>query len=124
MLIREERLDTVAPQLADIVRKAATYLNFDLLVVEGARTVERQRELVAKGASKTLNSKHIPDHTGYARAVDLAPQIGGQPRWDWPLFSIIAKAMKRAASELDIPVIWGGDWRTFRDGPHFELPVR
>jgi peptidoglycan L-alanyl-D-glutamate endopeptidase CwlK len=124
MLIREDRLATVTPQLADVVRKAATYLDFDLLVVEGARTVERQRELVAKGASKTMNSKHIPDLTGYARAVDLAPQIGGQARWDWPLFPTIAKAMKRAAAELGVPVVWGGDWRTFRDGPHFELPGR
>jgi peptidoglycan L-alanyl-D-glutamate endopeptidase CwlK len=121
MVIREERLSTVNSQLADVVRKAASYLDFDLLVVEGARTVEQQRELVAKGASRTMNSKHIPDSTGYARAVDLAPQISGQARWDWPLFPIIARAMKRAADELGVKIIWGGDWRKFRDGPHWEL---
>jgi peptidoglycan L-alanyl-D-glutamate endopeptidase CwlK len=120
-LLREERLSTVNPQLADVVRKAASYLDFDLLVVEGARTAERQRELVAKGASRTINSKHIPDSTGYACAVDLAPQISGQARWDWPLFHIIARAMKRAADELGVKIIWGGDWRKFRDGPHWEL---
>ena len=118
---REERLNTVTPALADVVRRAATYLEFDILVVEGARTVEKQREYVAKGASRTMNSKHIPDMTGYSRAVDLAPQFGREARWDWPLFHIIAVAMKRAANELGVKVVWGGDWKSFKDGPQWEL---
>jgi peptidoglycan L-alanyl-D-glutamate endopeptidase CwlK len=23
-----------------------------------------------------------------------------------------------------VPIVWGGDWRTFKDGPHFELDRR
>lgn len=121
-LQRAERLNTVQPRLADVVRKAATYLDFDLLVVEGARAKERQAVLVAKGASRTMNSKHIPDKTGFSRAVDVAPVVDGEVRWDWPLFHVIAPAMKRAAQELGVAIVWGGDWRGgFRDGPHFEL---
>lgn len=121
MIKREERLDTVNPRLANIVRKAATYLDFDLLVVEGARTKERQAMLVAKGASRTMNSKHIPGFDGYSRAVDLAPMIDDELRWDWPIFPKINAAMQRAATEFNASIVWGGDWKKFRDGPHWEL---
>jgi hypothetical protein len=74
MILKAERLNTVHPDLAAVVRLAATYITeFDLLVVEGARTLAKQKEYVAKGASRTLNSKHLPGPDGYARAVDLAP---------------------------------------------------
>jgi peptidoglycan L-alanyl-D-glutamate endopeptidase CwlK len=29
--------------------------------------------------------------------------------------------MKQAATDLNVPIVWGGDWKSFRDGPHFEL---
>jgi peptidoglycan L-alanyl-D-glutamate endopeptidase CwlK len=116
MIRHDERLASIHPRLADVVRRAATYLPYELLVVEGIRTLARQRELVAKGASKTLKSRHLTGH-----AVDLAPILDGEARWDWPLFAPLAAAMKRAAEELDTRIVWGGDWRTFKDGPHFEL---
>jgi len=116
-LIRDERLIGVNQQLQDVVRKAVTRAPWDILVVEGLRTVERQKKLVEAGASWTMNSRHL---TG--RAVDLAPYIDGGPRWDWPLFYKLADAMKTAARELGVGIVWGGDWRPpRRDGPHFEL---
>jgi peptidoglycan L-alanyl-D-glutamate endopeptidase CwlK len=30
--------------------------------------------------------------------------------------------MKQAAYELNIKIEWGGDWKSFKDGPHFQLP--
>ena len=45
----------------------------------------------------------------------------GEIRWDWPLYEQIGAAMKAAAKELGVPIVWGGDWASFRDGPHFEL---
>lgn len=121
MIRHEDRLNTVHPRLADVVRKAATYLDFDLMVVEGARTLARQAQLVAKGASRTMHSKHIPDKEGWSHAVDLAPVLDGEVRWDWPLFTRIHDAMQRAADAQGVAMIWGGSWRTFRDGPHWEL---
>lgn len=116
MIRHDDRLLTIHPALADVVRRAAGSLPFGLMVVEGIRTSERQAQLVAKGASKTMNSRHLTGH-----AVDLAPVVDGEVRWDWPLFAPMAAAMKRAADDLGVKLIWGGDWRTFRDGPHFEL---
>jgi peptidoglycan L-alanyl-D-glutamate endopeptidase CwlK len=122
MILKAERLNTVHPDLAAVVRLAATYITeFDLLVVEGARTLAKQKEYVAKGASRTLNSKHLPGPDGYARAVDLAPQFGRQARWDWPLFTRINNAMQLAAQYKGTAIVWGGHWRKFPDGPHFEL---
>jgi peptidoglycan L-alanyl-D-glutamate endopeptidase CwlK len=112
----EERLNGVHEDMQRVVRLALTKTAVDFAVIEGLRTKERQAELLAKGASKTLNSRHITGH-----AVDLAPVIAGEIRWDWPPFYKIAEAMKSAAGELGVAIVWGGDWRTFKDGPHFEL---
>lgn len=113
-----ERLDGVHPDLVRVVKRAIQLTAIDFTVTEGLRTKERQAQLLKAGASKTMNSRHITGH-----AVDLAAWVDGI-RWDWGLYPKIAIAMKTAASELDIPIIWGGDWRTFKDGPHFELDRR
>jgi peptidoglycan L-alanyl-D-glutamate endopeptidase CwlK len=96
--------------------KALKYTPIDFVVIEGLRSVTRQKKLVAQGASKTMNSRHLTGH-----AVDIVPIIDGVIRWDWPLYDVLAVAVKKAAKELDVMLVWGGDWVTFRDGPHFEL---
>lgn len=113
----EKNLVGVHPDLVKVVRKAAELSEVEFIVTEGLRTLERQKELVAKGASQTLNSRHLTGH-----AVDLAAVVGTEVRWDWPLYDKLAVAMKQAAKELGIDIEWGGDWK-FRDGPHFQLPI-
>lgn len=112
----EEALVGVHPDLVRVVRRALTLTLVDFVVTEGIRTRARQQELFDAKASKTLNSRHLTGH-----AVDLAPIIGGRVVWDWPPFHELARAMKKAAADLDVALVWGGDWRTFKDGPHFEL---
>ena len=114
--ISKNNLKGVHPDLAKVVERAISLTTVDFRVTEGLRSKQRQLELVNKGASKTLNSRHITGH-----AVDVVALIGGSVRWDWPLYDKIAKAFKQAAKELNIPIIWGGDWKNFKDGPHFEL---
>ena len=114
--VSKNNLKGVHPDLVKVVEKAITLTEIDFRVTEGLRSKTRQIELVNKGASKTLNSRHITGH-----AVDVVALIGGSVRWDWPLYDKIAKAFKQAAQELNIPIIWGGDWKNFKDGPHFEL---
>lgn len=116
--ISEHNLRNVHPDLVLIVRRALTLSAVDFRVIEGVRTAERQRQLVRNGSSKTLNSRHLTGH-----AVDLAPLINNKIPWeDWGAFHQVAKAMKLAAQEMELPLQWGGDWKTFKDGPHFELP--
>jgi peptidoglycan L-alanyl-D-glutamate endopeptidase CwlK len=114
-----ERLIGVHDHLGRVVERAAEELPFELRVTSGLRTVEEQKRMVAIGASRTMRSRHLTGH-----AVDVAPVVDGKVRWDWPLFNIIAAHMKQAARELETPIVWGGDWRMFRDGPHFELNRR
>lgn len=111
-----DRMKGVHPDLVKVVKRAIEISDVDFMVTEGLRTKERQKQLFAAGASKTLNSRHITGH-----AVDLAALVGGQIRWDWPLYARIAYAMKMAADELKVKIVWGGDWKSFKDGPHFEL---
>ncbi len=111
------RLEGVHPDLVRVVKKAAAMSSLDFTVLEGLRTVARQKQLKDLGATKTMNSRHITGH-----AVDLAPMVGGTVRWDWPLYHQLAVIVKDAAKAEHVPITWGGDWRTFKDGPHWELP--
>jgi peptidoglycan LD-endopeptidase CwlK len=113
----EDRLGGVHPDLVKVVRKAAEMTTLDFIVTEGLRTIERQKQLVAAGASKTMKSRHITGH-----AVDLAAMVGGEIRWDWPLYHTLSDTMKHAAAAVGVTIEWGGDWITFKDGPHFQLP--
>lgn len=110
------RLDGVHPDLVKVIRLAIKKTTVDFMVTEGVRTKSRQKKLVAAGASTTMNSRHITGH-----AVDVAAWVAGEVRWDWPLYHKIAAGVKEAAKELGVPIVWGGDWRSFKDGPHFEL---
>lgn len=111
------RLEGVHPDLVRVVKRAAAMSDLDFTVLEGLRTTERQKQLMAQGATKTMNSRHLTGH-----AVDLAPMVGGEIRWDWPLYYRLAKTVRAAAAAEKVPITWGGGWRTFKDGPHWELP--
>lgn len=119
------RLAGLHPDLVRVVERARLAVPF--MVVEGLRTRERQAKLVAIGASRTMNSRHLTGH-----AVDLVYWLDdgdgvpetGEIRWDWPLARQVAVAMKAAAQEEDVTLVWGGDWPSFPDGPHFELDRR
>lgn len=115
-------LDDVHPDLRKVVLRCAKDTNMDFVVTEGPRTLKRQKELVAAGASKTMKSRHLRSADGKARACDLAIKVGGKIRWDWPLYIKLGGEMKKAAAAVKVPIEWGGDWKNFKDGPHYQLP--
>lgn len=120
----EARLSGVHQDLQSVVREAIKITEQDFSVVEGLRSVERQRELFNKGKSKTMNSRHLTGH-----AVDLIPypfhgdvdQDGIPNIEDWDQYYPIADAMMAAAKEFGVDLEWGGNWKGFPDGPHFQL---
>ena len=116
------KLEGAHPDLVKIIKRAAALSPIDFTVLEVLRTPARQKELVAKGASKTMKSRHLPGADGKSRAVDIAPMDGGQISWAWPMYHALAPIIKQAAKEVGVPIEWGGDWRTFKDGPHWQLP--
>lgn len=115
--LSEKRLEDVHPDLVKVVRRAIATTDLDFTVLEGLRTLARQKQLVAKGASRTMNSRHLTGH-----AVDLGVTVNGEVRWDWPLYHRLAKVVKQAAKDVGVTVEWGGDWHSFKDGPHWQLP--
>ena len=110
------KLEGVDERLIRVATLALQLSPVDFGITEGVRTLERQKQLVKAGASRTLKSKHLE-----GKAIDVVAYVDGKVAWDWPLYEKIAKAFKQAAAELDVNIKWGGDWTTFKDGPHFEL---
>lgn len=139
-----KNLDGVRPELVNVVHRAIEITAIDFAVIEGLRTVARQKQLVANGASQTMASKHIE-----GKAVDLMAYIGNRASWELNLYDDIADAVRQAAIELEVPIRWGAAWhiddirgwdgsmadamqdyidmrrsqgrRPFIDAPHFEL---
>lgn len=108
------RLATVDEKLQAVTKRALEISEVDFSVLEGKRSLATQKRYFHQGKSRTMKSKHL---TG--RAVDLAPY---PIDWnDLDRFRKVAEAMKKASEELDIAIVWGGDWKTFIDMPHFEL---
>lgn len=139
-----DRLVGVNDELTAVVRFAINATKTDFGVIQGLRTLEQQKELVAKGASQTMKSKHLDGN-----AVDLMAYINGRGSWELNLYDDLADAMKEGAEAAGVAVRWGAAWhipdirkwngtmeeamndyidvrrsegrRPFIDGPHFEL---
>lgn len=106
----------VNDELVKVVKRALELSPVDFTVIEGLRTKERQAELMKQGFTRTLNSRHI-----VGEAVDIVPL---PVNWNNPKpFHLVADAMKKAAAELGVKITWGGDWRTFKDLPHYQIEV-
>jgi len=119
------KLKGVHPDLVRVVKRCAADWRdktFQFVITCGPRTLEEQKLLVRKGASKTMRSRHLVAKNGYSHAIDLAATLDGKVRWDWPLYVKMAAAMKAAAKSENVPIEAGLDWKTFKDGPHYQLP--
>jgi len=110
-------LKGVHPDLVKVVMRAIEITPVDFMVGEGLRSKTQQAANVAKGVSTTMNSRHLDGH-----AVDVLPFVNGAGSYDWKFYFPLAKVMKQAALDVKVPVEWGGDWKTFKDGPHWQLP--
>ena len=112
----KERLQGVHPDLVKVLEEAIKESPLDFSITEGMRTKERQKALFDAGKSQTMNSRHL---TG--KAVDIAVIKDGEVTWDFKYYQLVADHIKKVAKELKIDIVWGGDWQSFKDGPHIEL---
>jgi len=111
-----DKLKGVDDKLIRVVKRAIKLTTADFTVLEGLRSKERQQELYDAGKSQTLNSKHL-----VGCAVDLGVLKDGKISWDKEDYIKLAVVVKQAANELNVNIRWGGDFKSFFDGPHFEL---
>lgn len=96
----------------------------DLSVFETTRTIEKQKEYVAKGTSKTMNSNHIPNSKGIVNAVDIVPYIPGKGNvWDHKLYDECLPVWRKIRADLGLEKVieFGADWKSFIDKPHLEI---
>jgi peptidoglycan LD-endopeptidase CwlK len=140
------KLEGVNDDMVRVVSRAIELTEVDFAVIQGLRTLEEQKALVAKGASQTMKSKHLD-----GLAVDLMAYVGGRGVWELNVYDEVADAMKAAAIEEGVALRWGAAWhiddirewdgsmedamnayvdlrrsqgkRPFIDAPHFELMV-
>lgn len=114
-----KELQGVHPRLAmAIVQYAADpTCSFTFIITDGLRTDKEQAVMVTRGASQTLNSKHLR-----GRAIDICILLSGKPRWEFALYKSFARAfLSYAETHHDLSLVWGGNWKSLRDGPHFEM---
>lgn len=117
----------IHPDLRKVLDRALYDSPVDFVINEGRRTVERQRQLLKIGATTTMASRHITGHAiDFFAWVDTNHdgKITFEEMSAYPLMRKIADAIKFAASELHVPIVWGGDWVKFKDYPHIELDRR
>lgn len=114
-------LTQVHPDLVKVI-EAASQAAQAFMVVYGIRTLAAEKQAVATGHSTTMHSRHLPNKDGVACAVDVAALTDGHIDWNVRLYPVIGAEVKAAAKKLNIPIEWGGDWNTFKDWGHFQLP--
>lgn len=114
-----KNLDGVEPILRSIVKATYEVSPYPFIVTEGLRTAERQKKLLAEGKSKTMNSRHLTGH-----AIDFAVVKDGTVTWEFQYYKEVANAFKETAIRLGAVAEWGGDWPSFKDGTHIQLPWR
>jgi peptidoglycan L-alanyl-D-glutamate endopeptidase CwlK len=98
----------------------------DMTILEGHRGEARQNQMVAEGKSQLRWPKSR--HNSFpSMAVDVAPYVNGGVSWSWPHYHPMAEHIKATWSRLKAEgkvagtLEWGGDWRSFKDGPHWQI---
>lgn len=114
-----DNLIGVHPDLVKVMYKTLATSPIDFVVIEGMRSLARQKELFTTGKSQTMNSRHLQ-----GKAVDFAAWIDGAISWELKYYTIISNWAKRAGHDLQVPIVWGGDWEHFKDSDHIELDRR
>ncbi len=111
-----KKLKTVDKKLQILFTEAIADSPLDFKITEGIRTLERQRELLRLGFSKTLKSYHL-----VGKAVDIAIIKNDEANWEVENYKLVANHIKKVAERLNIKIKWGGDFKSFFDGCHFQL---
>jgi peptidoglycan L-alanyl-D-glutamate endopeptidase CwlK len=122
-MISSRSLDDLLPAVKERVEKflnSAKDAGIDLLVTSTYRDNESQNDLYAQGRTTSgrivTNAKAGQSFHNYRCAVDVVPLINGKPVWDvsYQVWQTVGKLGKEAGLE------WAGDWKTFKEMPHFQ----
>ena len=139
-----EKMKGVHPKLIELMKKAISDSPYDFKIVQGLRTAEYQNSLYQQGRTKpgkivtkldgyNRKSNHQAKADGYGHAVDIAvcgqyDQNGNYVKcttdaemFDNKKLVEISRHIKAVAKKMGLEIVWGGDWKTLYDTPHYEL---
>lgn len=111
-----DKMNGVDSKLVNLMKEAIKNSPYDFGITEGIRTLERQKELFAQGKTKTLKSYHL-----IGKAVDIKVYVNREVTWNFKYYKEVADHIKEVAKKLGYVITWGGDWKKFKDGPHFQI---
>lgn len=106
----------VHEDLQKVMHQSISTSPYDFTITEGLRSPGRQQRMVDEGKSTTLRSRHLTGH-----AIDLAVLVNGKVIWDLKEYQELAIHIMAVAKELEVPMVWGGSWKTLVDAVHYEL---
>ena len=111
-------LSTCHSDLKAVLKEAIKITDFTVLC--GYRGKADQNKAFAEGVSKAKfpKSRH---NTKPSEAVDCAPYpVSWSPKDEYR-FHFMAGVILAVAVNLGKKIDWGGNWKSFKDLPHFEL---
>ncbi len=120
----EAQMMGVRGDLKRVVRRAIELTPFDFGITSGKRTAEEQNALFKQGASQLDGYSKKSRHQSGCAVDFVVYDENGKVTWGFSYYEQVSWAFKQAADELGIPIVWGGDWVSFKDGPHVELDKR
>ena len=115
-----KNLSTVDPRLRQLANEVLKISPYDIAITEGYRDRMRQKELYMDGKSKCDGEKILSKHQ-LGKAIDIMVYVNGKGTWTEYFYNIVADVFKKKAKEMKINITWGGDWKNFKDCPHFEI---
>ena len=119
----DRRINTLHPlvraKAKEFIIRAERELGIKLRVVSALRTWAEQDKLYAQGRTSPGNivtkAKGGQSLHNFGLAIDVVEIKNGKAIWNNPNWNRVADLGK------EIGFKWGGDWKSFKDKPHFEI---
>ena len=125
----EKRLMYLHPNLQKFFIELLRISPYDFSISQGVRIAEEQNKLYQQGRTVPgkvitncdgykIKSKHQIKSDGFGYAGDIAILVDGKVTWEEKYYKEVARAGRVLMQKYNIE--WGGDWKNFKDLPHFE----
>lgn len=124
-----KKLEGLHPNLQNFFRELIKISPYDFSITQGVRTAEEQNKLYQQGRivpgkivtncdGYKLKSNHQTKSDGFGHAGDIAVLVNNRIIWEEKYYKEVAMAARILMQKYNIE--WGGDWKSFKDLPHFE----
>ena len=124
-----KKLEGLHPNLQNFFMELIKISPYDFSITQGIRTTAEQNKLYQQGRTTPgkivtncdgykLKSSHQTKSDGLGHAGDIAVLVNNKITWSERYYKEVAMAARILMQKYNIE--WGGDWKNFKDLPHFE----